>query len=540
MIRKSKSIYILLLLYLVIALIPQTACSGGERGTGYGDKPSNDPPIGGGGEKKCDDFNSAGSSSSCGIVTWGEYEFNLKWDFYDENGNLIDGSIKNHKFTAGRFIGLDIYEEYKITMHAEINPSCYNITLTCVKTVETTSCKDVCKGEEITKPSGVKACIPDGYTKECKTNESEETKTVTKGKCPKGYTKKSVKCESCNPPAVSSCRKAAADAIDAKIDAEQKKQKKASYQAYRLDVNDIEKATPDNKIEVTTTVTTDESEVLPKNKNSKSIYKISTQYYMYVMPQACINIKTAQITYRKGGCSSDEEKMSVPQIKTQDKKRLIGQYYIPLNTKTNTKFYYYLQGLKQQTKEMCQAYIDKYSTWREELIDQNKQAFKSTTTEQQGKNRVKSGCYFQLEFEFKTKQQFYNEESKKFEGYAYYYRPIDIYDPFPNGVDKNSLWYKLYDSKNNSIIVNDINNKKRETKLDDAYKTIMYKATDVSTANVAKANETIYTSWEGMNKNGTSSFIKNNSFIRREAGYNSKNLYKIGCGPANANWGDCK
>ena len=45
-----------------------------------------------------------------------------------------------------------------------------------------------------------------------------------------------------------------------------------------------------------------------------------------------------------------------------------------------------------------------------------------------------------------------------------------------------------------------------------------------------------YISWENMNANGTSQFINDNYVTR----IGKQSFYKLGCGPANANWKECQ
>lgn len=163
------------------------------------------------------------------------------------------------------------------------------------------------------------------------------------------------------------------------------------------------------------------------------------------------------------------------------------------------------------------------------------------------------GCIFSTSINYQINQQFYGEEKKSgytsLKGYGMYFRQIDINNPFPNGIDSNSIWNGRYNASNKEV-----NTGNGSVTLSD-FKNITYKANvSIQNANTIKdLNDNYsYTSWKnknnnntsGMNINGTSNFVRNNQntiFTINNTIDNKTNPYKLGCGPANYNtWSWCK
>lgn len=152
------------------------------------------------------------------------------------------------------------------------------------------------------------------------------------------------------------------------------------------------------------------------------------------------------------------------------------------------------------------------------------------------KAKMEDGCIFSTAVNFNIEQNFYKEDNSKgylsLKGYNMYFRQIDINNPFPNGIDTSTYWKGIYNPSNNSVKVDTVASKDKTIKFSDSYKTLTYKAEDVSRKKI-KAQEgydSPYTSWAGMNPDGSSKLITS-GIIKREL----KEYYKLGCGPANNN-----
>ncbi len=158
------------------------------------------------------------------------------------------------------------------------------------------------------------------------------------------------------------------------------------------------------------------------------------------------------------------------------------------------------------------------------------------------------GCLFSLKVKFNIKQKFYGEATDngklKIKGYGFYYKPINVNDPFPNELASDSLWKNLYSSLNNRVTVKDENGNETTLNLIDAFSNITYTTKDVSLDQSLindLRNDTIngekYTSFKEVYiENGQSPFVEKYN-LRRNVDLSA--LYKLGCGPDNLNWEGC-
>ena len=456
----------------------------------------------------------------------------LKEDLYDTNGHFMgSATLLQNKIAlvSGRFVGIDAYEEYKKTVYVTINPVCregrYETETVCVYHYV-----------ECYTQTGVP--INCGYT-EC-------------------YSYTVLRCYPCDVKYSdweNQCRPEAEAVLNEEIN---KVDKKPSYKAYRQDVNDInEGVSGDNPtIEVypLSEPIVRTSEVEPSAKNSSTVWQSVTVINEYNLTPAWMNPDNGKVKY--------ESPVPKDQVTEADKQNYIevpptqvarwgttiraGQYFVPLNAKSTDKLRYYLKPnlSKQKISEaMCNALIDKYNRktdydeyWGDFLAQANGEPMsRVASTAAQAKQIVKRdhGCRMGLYIAFRIKQEMYND---KLTGYNYYYRPIDYSEPFPNGLSTDSFWNGVYDIKSNKITVK---NSKKEIDLDDSFAKVTYETNSNYKVNTIRSyNSNIkYTDWSKMNANGTSSFISGNYGISRKE---CQSFYRLGCGPANANWTQCK
>lgn len=310
----------------------------------------------------------------------------------------------------------------------------------------------------------------------------------------------------------------------------------------------------------------------PKLKeNMDDVSDITITYTLrvkYNLPPACINVKTGIVSYREDGCKENE--LAVQKKYTQDvssmedsEKELyrIGQYFIPLNAKSTDTYTYILEGNRKEPKELCESYIDNSKDmtlvrntimYVDDKTGEKKEFSEDVKSKDKAKTLVEDGCYLSTTATFKINQEFYNQTtSNNIEGYGVYFRPIDINNPFPNGLSKNSYWTNFYNKETKKIenvkdaIGNNIDITKSFNSNELSYKIYL---TNNKIKNIKKYNNNktssggIYTSWKSMDKNGTSQFITTERFdILNRISKNKKySFYKLGCGPANANWEECK
>lgn len=277
--------------------------------------------------------------------------------------------------------------------------------------------------------------------------------------------------------------------------------------------------------------------------------------FYYKKARACINVKTAEVTYKTGDDTCDQT------LEKEISNTTIGSnthwhYFIPLNAKsTDTVEINMLKASGGQlTTEEC-LYVMQHNpinasnqnsnaTTYVNLIkpiangeefdgdykcyDCNPKNPEKWNSQQSAdyKEVQANGCYLTSKIKIPVNQKFYNEVTtadgkNALKGFNFYYKPIDINEPFPNGVLENSLW----NNWNKSTTKNPDLSKSFETKT--------YEVIDINSNEVREYNENNpYTSWKNMNLDGTSKYIDDNQkMIKRSEDIS---VYKLGCGPANS------
>lgn len=274
-------------------------------------------------------------------------------------------------------------------------------------------------------------------------------------------------------------------------------------------------------------------------KNSTS--GIIKQDYEYIQSKVCINLKTAEVAY---GETCDSEKYTNIKNGTIWEESLnknvnYWHYFIPLNTKSNEDFYLRIMENTNRplSKEECKSVIQKYSSNYKDYIipkigDKNfigdYKKYKEQSNDWKNIER-NDGCYFSTTIHIPVTQKFYGEETDKkgnttLKGFNFYYRPIDINNPFPNGIANDSYWKEWAD------------NKKKNPELTKSFDQITYKIDNVNTKEIREYTKNYkYTDWSNMNINGTSNFVT--SYLNRNIKLDT--FYKLGCGPANESWEEC-
>lgn len=253
--------------------------------------------------------------------------------------------------------------------------------------------------------------------------------------------------------------------------------------------------------------------------------------YIYTQSKVCMNLKTAEVTYGEDCKKNDSD---VKEIKNKK----YWHYFIPLNTKnSNNAFFLKIIPNKKLSVNECETAMKKYADRYKDILipnlgdmfvgDYHKGKKVSSDWNKVDNN---GGCYFGTTIYFPTIQRFYNEtEDKKIKGFNFYYKPIEINNPFPNGISETSAWKDWYASEN------------KIPNLNESYSTITYKALNINAGIIRHYNnidesprdgisDNLYNDWTKMNIDGTSKYIDNNNPIQR----NGKiNVYKLGCGQAN-------
>ena len=545
--RKYLIILIIILLSLnikTVAAEPDMQTSGDGSAPGIWSGSSSGDSSGGGKP-------SAGTTCSCNPSYSWTVKSSLNADVYDEYGQKIGNAIRgiDKIFTAGRFIGLDVYEEYTKTINVNVAPTCCSSTITCSYYDSTCREGTGIPATEETKilvgfswitipPSAGVPCVPVG----------RRTTTRDSGSCGGGESFVSLNSTGCsaNPGMVNGCLTTftPSDIYMEDID--------PSFKATYYNSNDINKPNENKTTIDTPSIEKGYMEPDPNKKNNGATGTVSrTLVYKikYNLKKSCIDVKTGLVQYRNS-CNDNEIETH---ILSKDGNDDIGKYFIPLNGKTNNIFSFLLDANDLRNSGLCIDAINKYTYWRNFIRDKNGNSFENVSNEDAITKLTNDGyCKYGIIGNFKINQKFYNENnSNMIEGYGVYFRPIDINNPFPNGLSSNSLWNGFYNATSKKVenvkdaIGNNIDLKKSFNSNELNYKIYL---TNKKIKNIKKFNASeeeskgIYTSWEAMRKNGTSSFITTGRFdiLNRITQNNKYNFYKLGCGPLNANWEECK
>lgn len=261
--------------------------------------------------------------------------------------------------------------------------------------------------------------------------------------------------------------------------------------------------------------------------------------FQYIQQNVCINVKTADVTY---GRSCNEDEMKLENIEKGD--RTYWKYFIPLNAKSSENFW--LQVIANNTnsfdENMCLSIMETRTNYQNYIAPISNQATmfdgkyleyldRPTRDNRKDYDLVVSGggCLMSATIYFPIIQKFYNEldDKETFKGFNFYYKPIDINNPFPNNNASNplptySLWYDWTQSAN------------KKPDLTKSYDKVTYVANTSGNESTIRAYniEHPYTSWENMNINGKSQFIQSNSSIIQRTN-DVGNIYKLGCGAKN-------
>lgn len=270
-----------------------------------------------------------------------------------------------------------------------------------------------------------------------------------------------------------------------------------------------------------------------------------TTNFIYKNQRTCMNSKTSKVTYNKSNCSDDEIEITNTGTGTNEH----WHYFVPLNAKSNSEdvkikmisgstinnnkcLYVIATNPKYKVNGQLQ---DTY--YKDLIVKSDDSEFKGDAKCKWIANKVvceneetssdllylkNNQCKLNTTISFNVVQKFYNEVTSddtktiKFHGFNFYYKPIDINNPFPNGITDNSLW------------------KDSEKSMDDSYAIKTYEAINISAIKIREYNKkNSYTDWTTMDVDGTSDFIESNDMVIRNVKKDS--FYKLGCGPANSN-----
>ena len=241
----------------------------------------------------------------------------------------------------------------------------------------------------------------------------------------------------------------------------------------------------------------------------------------------CINAKTGEVKYNNNAeCSGDYMKVSESNL---NGKKLFS-YFLPLNLKSDDSFALSFDidddgTYNGKSYSWCVDRINNYNNYDLDilLIDKNGKFKRFSGNNRRNdklmldncKNKSSECCTFG--FLINHENKFYDVSSGSINGFNFYYRPIDIDNPFPNGVsNENSLWYDYYHG------------------LDTDYSIKFGDNTYTSTSRLIENVDNIadnYFDWHSISLNGKSNRIdgSGNEVVAVSEGV--RNVFMLGSGP---------
>ena len=251
-----------------------------------------------------------------------------------------------------------------------------------------------------------------------------------------------------------------------------------------------------------------------------------TQKYHYEMYGACINAKTGKVRYLNEGdiCGSEEYYI---ENDNENENTRHWHVFTPLNTKSTDGYKLILSPNTNtiQSGGICQSIVENYANNNEYELYIKPISGSFVGDISTDKQKVKNGCYFHTILDIKIDQKYYNEEingsESTLQGFNFYYRPIDIDNPFPNGIASDSYW-KIWEE-----------NGKKDPDISKSYDEYTY-VTNMDEDEIKEYNDEIeYTDWSNMNIDGSSQFIQSSQTIIRNGKITNDSFYSLGCGPQN-------
>jgi len=252
---------------------------------------------------------------------------------------------------------------------------------------------------------------------------------------------------------------------------------------------------------------------------SPLLYNVYYEFY-----GTCLNATTGKVRYLDSEletCESDEVLIE-NYIDTVTGENTHWHAFIPLNQKSNDTYNIKATSDKTLATSECQTYIEQNEDYYDTLIAANNDTLEKEPALAMAQITAANGCKKAFIFEVKVQQKFYNEEEKEtdkliFQGFNFYYKPIDITKPFSSTFDfTDSYWTE-----------EDVEEKITSTAFSE--KNLEYVAENINAKEIKNINKnSTYTDWRNMNPNGTSSLIGTDNLITRIKKYDG---YELGAGP---------
>lgn len=548
MIKKKKMIVYLLIILLITKITYVNAWTGS---IGFSDKAEGGDTTGTG-EKEI----SLGSTEKDGTTTnytcVYNYDITVKNSItingYNQNDNsIMEDSIniqKKDSIISGTAIGIEIYEtktvEWTVTKAIAKEQKTENVTLCYCRysnIAPPNNGNNCVAGNRICKMSSLSSSGIQPIKLACSSNNYGPTEyrcqniagcNYTRTNC-KSSTKTTDPVETANTEMQTKCKEVAEKSAIAAANG-------YIYPSYKVELPDSNKKDGDSNTTIQATLTSCSKSGCKFSYEAGKISDNITAKYDYKPKKVCINVKNAQVRYieSNSNCITGEE----IEVKNGTNH---WHYFTPLSLTSNDEAGINLMpsGQGKLNQSQCKYVMENNTNYKDLIIKIDYTDFKGNHS-REDYNAINNGCYLTSKIKIPVKQKFYNEEKNNnnqiiFKGFNFYYRAIDINNPFPNGIAADSYWYQWGQSQKV--------NQNPSPDLSESFATKTYETKNISASAVREYNEEHpYTSWDEMNTNGSSSLINSNKISNTliERIVNNKDYYNLGCGPANKDWEECR
>ena len=258
-----------------------------------------------------------------------------------------------------------------------------------------------------------------------------------------------------------------------------------------------------------------------------------TRTIKYSAKNVCMNLKNGNVNYGRE-CNESEVKIADYEDKKGDK---YFHYYVPLAITSDSKnVMISISNDNVYSVKVCSQTIDKDKSYLDFIIpnsgkDGNSNAFNGNPENDKMLVEQGGGCKAAININIPVAQKFF-KEAKTDDGkltlsdHNFYYRKININNPFPRGVESYSLWKDWYNKNYQGGSYK--NNAQGKPNIKSSFKSITYVSTP-SQVNNSYGISTGYMDWKKMTLKGLNEYINNGLVATRNI--TTDKIYSLGMGP---------
>ncbi len=461
----------------------------------------------------------------------------LNYSFRDmENNKLLTAkgvinTDKNHPVSSGTYIGINVFDFHRSTYTVRNVKAGYKEFVKTYKPVVTCSYKIK---DSLEKSNSITESQKDIYRAECTIYSCE---AATRNNC-KIY-------EHCETTLCSPEYKLSGEAWeDHPYKSNSKEFKDCQNQAVKetrskIGVNSKERyevlLSNSNKV---SSVLDKESQVKTtmhktidakwQNGSSTALSDSYTYSILYGMTSVCLDPVKGEVTYPSGSCIGNQLKIDDYYEGTSP----FFHYFIPLNAKDNDEIEINIREKKANKvddlvnyiKSNLDIYKDTIKCYSPKDLERRYpiSGFLGGIKNGEPDSRMKkflsdNSCYITIVIKVTHKNKFYHTSGGKIDGFNFYFRKIDLNNPFPKGVSNvESLWYKYYHSNIKDLKLGSVS----------------YTSSTEQAKYASRISDSLF-SWRNMDASGENRLIGSNAIATRIRNDDNKgdNVSKLGLGP---------